>query len=74
VVVGEESATNWDWFIQWLRKEVVGADKIIVILYQDLVINVVLRDQILYGRNQHARLFIIFVLNTLYKICIIIVV
>jgi hypothetical protein len=31
VVAGEESVANWGWFMQWLRKEVVGPGKIIVI-------------------------------------------
>jgi hypothetical protein len=36
VVTNEESAANWGWFIKWLRKEVVGPDKIIVISDQYL--------------------------------------
>jgi MULE transposase domain len=36
VVVGEESVTNWGWFMQWLRKEVVGSGKITVISDQHL--------------------------------------
>ena len=38
VVAGEESVTNWGWFMQWLRKEVVGPDKITVISDQHLSI------------------------------------
>jgi hypothetical protein len=41
LVTAEESAANWSWFIQWLRKEIVGHDKIIVISYQHLGIRVV---------------------------------
>jgi MULE transposase domain len=36
IVAGEESVANWSWFIQWLRKEVVGPGKIIVISDQHL--------------------------------------
>jgi MULE transposase domain len=36
VVAGEKSVINWDWFIQWLRKEVVDPDKITIISYQHL--------------------------------------
>jgi hypothetical protein len=32
---------NWGWFMQWLCKEVVSPDKIIVILYQHLNIRAV---------------------------------
>jgi hypothetical protein len=31
VVAGEESVANWGWFMQWLRKEIVGPDKITMI-------------------------------------------
>jgi MULE transposase domain len=31
VVANEESMANWGWFMQWLRKEVVGPGKITVI-------------------------------------------
>jgi hypothetical protein len=31
VVVDEKSVTNWNWFMQWLRKEIVGPDKITII-------------------------------------------
>jgi hypothetical protein len=41
VVAGEESVANWGWFMQWLRKEVVGPDKITVISYQHLGIRAV---------------------------------
>jgi hypothetical protein len=41
VVAGEESVANWSWFMQWLRKEVVGPDKITVISYQHLGIRAV---------------------------------
>jgi hypothetical protein len=41
VVAGEESAANWVWFMQWLRKKVVGPDKIIVISEQHLSIRIV---------------------------------
>jgi hypothetical protein len=30
VVADEESVANWGWFMQWLRKEVVGPGKITV--------------------------------------------
>jgi hypothetical protein len=33
--------TNWGWFMQWLCKDVVGLDKIIVISYQHLDISAV---------------------------------
>jgi hypothetical protein len=33
VIAGKESVTNWGWFMQWVRKEVVGPDKITVISY-----------------------------------------
>jgi hypothetical protein len=36
VIADEESVANWDWFIQWVRKEVVGPSKITVISYQHL--------------------------------------
>jgi hypothetical protein len=36
VVAGEESVENWGWFMQWLRKEIVGLGKIIVISDQHL--------------------------------------
>jgi MULE transposase domain len=36
VVAGKESMTNWGWFMQWLRKEVVSPSKITVILDQHL--------------------------------------
>jgi hypothetical protein len=39
MVADEESAINWDWFMQWLRKDIVGSIKIIVISYQHLGIN-----------------------------------
>jgi hypothetical protein len=41
VVAGEESVTNWSWFMQWLRKEVVGPGKITVILDKHLGIRAV---------------------------------
>jgi hypothetical protein len=41
VVAGEESVANWDWFMQWVRKEVVGPGKITVISYQHLGIRAV---------------------------------
>jgi hypothetical protein len=41
VVAGEKSVANWGWFMQWLRKEVVGPDKITVILDQHLGIRAV---------------------------------
>jgi MULE transposase domain len=41
VVVGEKSVANWGWFMQWVRKEVVGPSKIIVISDQHLGIRVV---------------------------------
>jgi hypothetical protein len=41
VIAGEESVANWGWFIQWVRKEVVGPGKITVILDQHLGINAV---------------------------------
>jgi MULE transposase domain len=41
VVAGEENMANWGWFMQWLRKEVVGPGKIIVISYQHLGIRAV---------------------------------
>jgi hypothetical protein len=41
IVVGEESMTNCGWFIQWLRKEVVGPSKITVISDQNLDIRAV---------------------------------
>jgi MULE transposase domain len=41
VVAGEESVANWGWFMQWLRKEVVGSGKITIISYQHLGIRAV---------------------------------
>jgi hypothetical protein len=41
VVAGEESVANWGWFMQWLRKEVVGPGKITVISDQHLGIRAV---------------------------------
>jgi hypothetical protein len=41
VVVGEQSVVNWGWFIQWVRKEVVGPGKIIIISNQHLGIRAV---------------------------------
>jgi hypothetical protein len=41
VVAGEESVANWGWFMQWLRKEVVGPGKINVISDQHLGIRAV---------------------------------
>jgi hypothetical protein len=38
IVAGEESMANWGWFMQWLRKEVVGLGKITVISDQHLSI------------------------------------
>jgi hypothetical protein len=32
---------NWGWFMQWLRKKVIGLDKITVISYQHLGIRAV---------------------------------
>jgi MULE transposase domain len=42
VVAGEESVANWGWFMQWLRKEVVGPSKITIISDQHLGIRAVL--------------------------------
>jgi MULE transposase domain len=42
VVAGEECVANWGWFMQWLRKKVVGRGKIIVISDQHLGIRAVL--------------------------------
>jgi MULE transposase domain len=36
VEAGEENVTNWGWFMQWLRKEVVGLGKITMISDQHL--------------------------------------
>jgi hypothetical protein len=41
VITSEESVTNWGWFMQWLRKEIVGPDKITVISDQHLGIRAV---------------------------------
>jgi hypothetical protein len=41
VVAGEESVTNWVWFMQWVRKEIVSPGKITVISYQHLGIRAV---------------------------------
>jgi MULE transposase domain len=41
VIAGEESVANWGWFMQWVRKEVVGPGKIIVISDQHLGIRAV---------------------------------
>jgi hypothetical protein len=41
VIAGEESVANWNWFMQWVRKEIVGHGKIIVISYQYLGIRAV---------------------------------
>jgi hypothetical protein len=27
IVAGEESVANWSWFMQWLRKNIVGHSK-----------------------------------------------
>jgi hypothetical protein len=39
IIADEESVANWGWFMQWLRKEVVGPGKITVISDQHLGIN-----------------------------------
>jgi MULE transposase domain len=39
IVADEESVANWGWFMQWLRKEIVGPGKITVISDQHLSIN-----------------------------------
>jgi hypothetical protein len=36
VVADKKSVANWGWFMQWLRKVVVGPDKITIISYQHL--------------------------------------
>jgi MULE transposase domain len=36
VVAGDERVINWGWFMQWLRKEVIGPGKITVISDQYL--------------------------------------
>jgi hypothetical protein len=36
VVASEESVANWGWFMQWLRKEIVGHGKITMISDQHL--------------------------------------
>jgi hypothetical protein len=41
VVAGEKNMANWGWFMQWLRKEVIGPGKITVISYQHLGIRAV---------------------------------
>jgi MULE transposase domain len=41
IVAGEESVANWSWFMQWLRKEVIGPGKITVISYQHLGIRAI---------------------------------
>jgi hypothetical protein len=41
VVADEESVKNWGWFMQWVRKEVISLNKIIVISYQHLDIRAV---------------------------------
>jgi hypothetical protein len=41
VVVDEESVKNWGWFMQWVRKEVISLNKIIVISDQHLDIRAV---------------------------------
>jgi MULE transposase domain len=41
IVAGKESVANWSWFMQWLRKEVVGPGKITVISYQHLGIRAI---------------------------------
>jgi hypothetical protein len=41
VAACEESVTNWGWFMQWVRKEIVDPGKIIVISYQHLGIRAV---------------------------------
>jgi hypothetical protein len=41
VIAGEESVANWGWFMQWVRKDVVGPNKITVISYQHLGIRAV---------------------------------
>jgi hypothetical protein len=41
IVAGEKSVANWGWFMQWLRKEVVGPGKITVISDQHLGIRAV---------------------------------
>jgi hypothetical protein len=41
VIADEKSIVNWGWFMQWLRKEVVGPSKITVISYQHLGIRIV---------------------------------
>jgi hypothetical protein len=43
VVAGDESVTNWGWFMQWVRKDVVGPGKIILISDQHLGIRAVFK-------------------------------
>jgi hypothetical protein len=43
VVVGEESAANWGWFMQWLHKKFIGLNKITIISYQHLSIRIVFK-------------------------------
>jgi hypothetical protein len=41
VIASEESVVIWGWFMQWVRKEIVGPSKIIIISYQHLGIRAV---------------------------------
>jgi hypothetical protein len=70
VVAGEKSMTNWDWFIQWLRKKIVGPDNIIIISYQHLGIRAVFERPDFGWQESVSELFTVIVLNTLHKICI----
>jgi hypothetical protein len=73
VVASEESVINWGWFMQWVRKEVVGPGKIIVISYQHLGIRAVFErpdfgwqesvgEAIHYYYTQH-------IAQNVYKVC-----
>jgi MULE transposase domain len=41
VITGEKSVTNWGWFMQWVRKEIVSPSKITFISDQHLGIRTV---------------------------------
>jgi hypothetical protein len=61
---------NWGWFMQWLRKEVVGPGKITIISNQHLGIRVVFERPDFGWQKSAGELFTIIVLKTLRKMCI----
>jgi hypothetical protein len=53
VIADEKSVANWGWFIQWVRKDVVGPSKITIISYQHLGIRSVF-ERLNFGWQESA--------------------